>query len=552
MKIEIEGKVDCILENAARILERELTERGTDAAVVLSVDRALPAEAFCITRDGETVRIAGGDSTGVLYGCGRFIRLGEVAADEEISAPGKPVRGMYFAVHMNNFYHGAPLPEVTRYVEELALYGINMLTMNMHLFHFQSISDPECKAHLARLNAIYETARSVGMKTAVIVCANGGYLNTPDSIVFEGKVPRNWGSEICPDKPGAMETICRQFGEVFDALSNMDYLGLWPYDSGGCLCEACRPWGVNGFYRVAEPVAAEFRKRFPQGKVLLSTWLFDYNCGESGEFDAVYERMADGRLDFADMILADGAHVNGYFPQRVIDNPPDRPVISFLEISMRHGAPWGSFGANPMPEFIEAEWRRVEQTIDGGIPYSEGIFEDLNKFIWSQLCWSPERSVRSILEEYADYVAVPECAVAIAEAILKIENTGRREPVVPGDNRLILADSSLCVDVWQAMEQIDRMLPLAQRRSWRWRQLLLRSLIDAELAQSGGAPTTALGRAYDELIGLYFVTENSLWYVHPYEIEADHSGALQFIQHGPGLEDLCRRFDKNQGNDLLD
>ena len=551
MKIEIEGTADGVLKNAARILERELCERGIDTAVALSVDCALPAEAFCITREGEGVRIAGGDSSGVLYGCGSFIRQGLSVATGEVSAPGKPLRGMYFAVHMDNFYHAAPMEDVAHYVEELALYGINTLTTYFHIFHFTGINDPECVAFIERLNAIYEVARSVGMKTGVLVTANDGYLSTPPEIAFEKEVARNWGTEICPDKPGAIETITRQFGDVFDRLSNMDYLVIWPYDSGGCHCEACHPWGVKGFYRVAEPVAAEYRKRFPNGKVVVSTWMFDYNMGDTGEWDAFYKRLADGQLGYMDMVMVDGAHVNGYFPQRVIDNPLSRPVISFLEISMRVGSPWGSFGANPMPTFLQEEWDRVKNTIDGGTPYSEGIFEDLNKFIWAMFCWSPDRSVRSILEEYAAYIASAGCASDIADAVFKIENVGRREPADLEANRISLPDTRLCAEAWQDIERIDRKLPRVQRRGWRWRQLLLRARVDLELAQSRGAPTAALGRIYDEFYEMYHVTDRSLWYVHPYEVE-DVDGELRFIQNGRSIGDICKRFNPNQDHDLLD
>ena len=554
MKIQIEGKADCLLENAARILERELTDRSIDAAVTLSVDSTLPAESFCITREDEQTSIVGGDSNGVLYGCGRLIRQWpNVDFSGEVSIPEKSFRAMYLATQMDNIYHAGPLSVIQRYIEELALYGINTLSLCTHLFHFQGFSDPECQAYLDRLNALYDTARRVGMKTCLAICPNDGYLNTPESMAFEGKVPRNWGTEICPDKPGAMEQIRSQFRDVFNHLSEINYLILWPYDGGGCHCEVCRPWGVNGFYRVAEPVAEEFRTCFPQGKVILSTWMFDYNCGDHGEFDAFYHRLADGRLDFMDMMMADGAHVNGYFPQRVLDQPPDCPVVGFLEITMRHGAPWGSFGSNPMPAFLEEEWNRVKNTIDGGTPYSEGIFEDINKFIWSQLCWSPDRPVRSILEEYAVYVASAECATEIADTMYKIEKVGRREPADLETNRILLPDTRFCAEAWQVMERIDRKLPRTQRRGWRWRLLLLRARIDAELARSGGTPTAALGRAYDELREMYCVTEKSLWFVCPYEVRADPgSGELRFVQPGRGLEDICERFDKEQDEQLLD
>jgi len=561
---------DRVTASAARIFVRELADYsrqsvlavarhdGKSPAVALETDATMPAESFRIVRESDTLaRIIGGDARGVLYGCGRFLRRCRFEEDnvvfpesEAVSTPGKPFRGMYFAVHLHNFYHAAPLDVVIRYVEQLALWGINSLFTYYHPFHYNGINDPACREFIDRLNALYDAARAVGMTTGILVTANDGYLNSPRELRYVGEVPRNWGAELCPHKSGATELIRRQFAEVFEHFTDIDYLNLWPYDSGGCLCEKCRPWGVNGYYAICEAVAAVFREKCPGKKIVLSTWMFDYNCGECGEWDAFYERLRAGRLDWADLIMADGAYVNGYFPQRVIDEPIGKPVINFTDISMRTGCPWGSFGANPMPAFLQEEWNRIADTIDGGTPYSEGIFEDINKFIWAQLCWSPKRSVRDIVREYCASEVSPDQADVITGAIVKIEKVGRREPLgwtgsnsVPQElgNRLVLQDTTYCEEVWRMLERVDRALPLHRRRCWRWRLLLLRSLIDVELARSGGAPTPALGRAYDELFEIFHVTDDALWYIRPYEVEQAGDGSYRFAQHGWKIADILTR-----------
>lgn len=55
--------------------------------------------------------------------------------------------------------------------------------------------------------------------------------------------------------------------------------------------------------------------------------------------------------------------------------------------------------------------------------------------------------------------------------------------------------------------------PLA-RKAWRWRILLLRAELDAELAESGGAPTRKSERCFQELTRI-FHADGAEWAVHP-------------------------------------
>ncbi|MBT3374549.1 MAG: hypothetical protein HN742_37500 [Lentisphaerae bacterium] len=557
------GSGSPVLDAAARILARELHERfGTDTqpvssaegngpTIVLSTIADLPEEGFRIRpASGGGVHIEGGDARGVLYGCGRFLRgcrLGprgiQFPASEISSSPGKPIRGIYFAVHMHNTYHVAPTEDVTRYIEELALWGINTIAVYYHMFHYKGIDDPAACAFIDRLNAIFEAARAVGMKTLVLVTANDAYLNSPEPLRYVGDVPRNWGTELCPSKPAARELLLKQFREAFERFPDVDYLNIWPYDSGGCLCDTCAPWGVKGLYPIAEEIARAFRETHPQGKVVLSTWYFDYNCGEWGEWETFFDKNGSGELEWVDLVMADGAYVNGYFPRQLLEHPISKPVIGFLEISMRTGTPWGSFGANPMPGHIASEWARMKDTIQGGTPYSEGIFEDVNKVLWAQLCWDPDRGVDAILEEYAAYEFSPDCAGEVARALRGMEEVGRREPIAEGTNEIVLKDTTQIDGVWAAIDAVDRALPLERRTSWRWRLVFLRASIDVELKRSNGTPTPGLGRAYDELFRLYGLDEDAMWFVRPYEVvwQQDTNGEreLHFLQRGKQIGEIC-------------
>ena len=79
------------------------------------------------------------------------------------------------------------------------------------------------------------------------------------------------------------------------------------------------------------------------------------------------------------------------------------PLLNFPEISMWGNWPWGGVGANPLPARFQRLWDQVQHAVQGGFPYSEGIYEDMNKAVVAQFYWDAGRSAR------AAPVRCPEC-----------------------------------------------------------------------------------------------------------------------------------------------
>lgn len=566
ISIPATAQENAIVRNAARILARELSDKGgisiqagddagADKIITLQIDPLLGPEVFQIISGESNLVISGGDGPGVVYGCGRFLRkcrLGretfEFPESEGPSAPAKPWRGMYFCTHNYNYYQIAPMPEVATYIEQLALWGINAICVLYHKFHYQGFDDPKAQEYAERLKNIFEVGKSVGMKSVLLMTANDGYLNSPEELRYDGNVARNWGTELCPSKPAGLEAIKKEYIEVFEYFENLDAFVIWPYDSGGCLCDGCRPWGVNGYPRLAKEVAKLFKERHPHGAFVLGAWYFDYNLGHNGEWDALFENL-EKDWEWVDMVLADGTWVNGGFPHEVLERPIHRPVISFLEISMRTGDPWGGFGANPMPAYIAQQWDLEKNLVQGGIPYSEGIFEDINKVIWAQLCWDPERAVHDIIEEYAlfEFACPEKYARRMADAIMLLEKAcphrfrGKKSPGWPGVD---LSCYDFVDEAWETISYLERSLPISARQRWRWRQVFLRALIDSERKAQGGKPTPAIGRAHDELERMYYYV-NDLTYpdVRPTRIVIDEAAAdlrLKEVSVGKSLGHYCQ------------
>ena len=120
-----------IVTRAVEIFQRIVRERAGvpvttsgvgDLTVRLAISPGIGKEAFRIDDlAGNVIGITGNDPRGLLYGIGKFLhasgyRRGEFLPGEwrGMSEPEKPVRGIYFATHFFNWYHAAPLEDITR------------------------------------------------------------------------------------------------------------------------------------------------------------------------------------------------------------------------------------------------------------------------------------------------------------------------------------------------------------------------------------------------------------------------------------------------------
>jgi len=480
--------------------------------VELAVAPGIGTEGFRIEdRVGGGVRIVGNDERGLLYGAGKFLRNGRYGADgftpgtwRGTSSPQKPVRGIYFATHFHNFYHDAPVEEVQRYVEDLGLWGFNALAFWYDMrYAGAGIDDPAAVEFRARLRALGQAAKGIGLDVALIVVGNDSYTNAPVALRADASGMRGaiYPWNVCPSKPEGMNYILKVLGQEFDWAASLapHYVIVWPYDSGGCGCDQCRPWGSNGFLRATQAVAALARQKLPGTKIILSTWFFD-----EGEWQGLRQAFAD-RRPLVDFILAEGT---------ARSMPAGLPMVGFPEISMHATFPWGGFGATPLPRRAEQQWDLVRHASHGGFPYSEGIYEDITKAVIAQLYWN-DRPAEETLREYAAFEYSPAVADDVVRVIATLEQNHHMR-WWPGE----LAGVKLDLDwfpsrgaprqadpgaeeAYATVQRIDERLSPQARQAWRWRLLYLRALLDAELKANGGAPNARCKEAFAELIQIY-------------------------------------------------
>ena len=439
-------------------------------------------ESYQITEKNGAWCVVGSDELGLYYGVGKLLHSAKwgkdsfapVATDGVVSAA-CDFRAIYFAIHFYNWYQNAPIEELERYLEDLLLWGYNTIICILPIVNIDSFEDELFKASKANVRRVFTIAKKFGMKSGIIIDNNQGMRTAPHEldaeISFDLTFRGNAGRNLCISKPETVEYMRNIWTTSLEAFLDigLDYVITWPYDEGGCGCEKCRPWGANGYGNSVLMVGAEVKKYYPNAKLIVSTWAFDMPVSE-GEYEGLYKRLT-GDMAGVDYLMVD-AH--GEFPKYPLTHDIIKPIINFPEISMWGLGPWGGFGANPLCERFQRIWDSSKHVLSGGMPYSEGIYEDILKVQCGCYYWHPDRHYRDIIAEYINYEYSAEVTDDVLEMISYIEknhtHVAEHEP----------PELDIALRAAELAKSIDARLPEWAKTAWRWRILYIRAIVDGK------------------------------------------------------------------------
>lgn len=484
--------------------------RAAVAEGLIELPDRLGGEGFALSARGADPVVVGAlEPLGILFGIGDLLRRsaftnGDWALDpsSHVSSPDKGLRPIYFATHFGNWYCHASEGDLRRYLEDLALWGYNALVTWFDLHHYRSFDDGAAAwDRLTRLDAI---ARDIGLKVGRIAIANESFEGqAPPELRAVGRLAgTGYHTDLCPSKPEARALILadrRAFLERISETTSLDWLCLWPYDQGGCNCEQCSPWPAT-YMDLGKDIAELTAEILPATEIQLSAWWIGTH--RSGEDEVFFDRLHKGERWFSTVVvgtvelrrwLSDGRRL-----------PEDYRFLLFPEISMFDALPWGGRGGNPAPAKFAAEMAELGPFIGGAMPYSEGRYEDVNKALWAQFQWDPERDAADILEDYCRLEFGPRAANAGSRLLFDLEK---------GTHDLATASSRYrqALDLEGAMEGWGL-------SGWRWRVVRARAAIDA-LRWEVDAPNTTDERraaATDELRQIYNHLQHDI-YLHDEE-----------------------------------
>lgn len=474
------------------LLRERVAERLPDAVfsdgaeigalkIRLSVDASAgKPESFRIAETDGTWQITAADERGLYFGIGKFLHTAKWSEEglqptptAGTVSPNGAFRALYCAMHLYNYYYNAPTEVIARYIDDLLLWGYNTVVCVLPIVNVDSLEDPEYLRSVGRAREVLAHTRRRGMQTGLILAANQMPLKAPHEFDNDGSFDLtfrgNHGHNYCISKPGALDKLRELWLAELGAFSDIgiDCIVTWPYDEGGCGCEKCRPWGGNGYPRACRAMYDTARTVYPDVRMILSTWAFDVPQSE-GEYEGLFSKL-DGELSFADSLMID-AHRE--YPAYPLEHPPVKPVVNFPEISMWGLYPWGGFGASALPERFQRIWNDGKKIVSGGMPYTEGIYEDIIKIQFSGYYWDPDRPYKDTLAEYISYEFSPDVVPEVKEIIACIELNHtriaeRKQPDFEAAHR-----------AYRLALTADAKLSERAKRAWRWRILYIRALLD--------------------------------------------------------------------------
>ena len=123
--------------------------------------------------------------------------------------------------------------------------------------------------------------------------------------------------------------------------------------------------------------------------------------------------------------------------------------------------------SNPQPAYYAKIHNRFAPLTDGFLSYSDGVHDDVNKVIWSQMSWDPSKDVRDVMVEYARLFFGHAISEQVADGILALE----RNWVGPVEEN---GGIETTFAFWKNLENQNPGLKL----NWRWQQLIMRAYYD--------------------------------------------------------------------------
>lgn len=519
--------------NSAKKLLRKYAKKYDNdetAAVFFAEDAACVGDQYHILVDDGVICIRANTTVGFNCGVGYLLRHQQDCIENQSVSMASNFRAVYFATHFFNYYHEAPIEELCEYLESLALWGQNTLCIWFDMHHYDSITCEDAQVMIDRCRRMFVKARELGMKTSLTHLANEYYKGAPKALLAQnstesGKYFRAlcgfFGMELCPSSQMGEAYLLRSFDELLSCFDDVgiDYIMLWPYDQGGCTCDACYPWGGNGFYQIAKKKTEIAKRHFPMIQTIYSCWMFD--AFTNGEWDAALDIIQrDG--DWIDALMV---NIHSPLPQRLSDI--SKPIVSFPEISMTYAVPWGGFGCNPYPRLLSQQFQKTGSLTRGGALYSEGIFDDINKVVSLMLMQNAYLDPCEIIREYCAYHFSADYADAITDILMRLETTLPRRTLVSGVihcdypsgkpsevHTYVIENGNAIEAIAHDMMTVDNQVPDEIRNSWRYRQVFLRAIGDRELFRNNGVPNETTDAIYSDLVEMYH-SKNAFYFVAP-------------------------------------
>ncbi|MHC4528710.1 MAG: hypothetical protein ACYS29_12615, partial [Planctomycetota bacterium] len=440
----------------------ELAKQGYGPGEVFSVPEKAEAYAVWIDRskrDGATVCLAGYDGRGVLYAAGRLLRQLDMGRDSVeldgdfgvATAPKYALRGHQVGYRpKTNAYDAWDIKIWEQYFRDIVAYGANAVE-----FVPPESDDSDDSPHFPK--------PKLEMMTAMSQLADDYDLDV-----------WIWYPVVDDDDldERAIAKALRVREKVFKKLPRIDAIFVPGGDPGEVY--------PDQLFALMESLKKVLNKYHPKAQMWVSPQGFDFDGDAPGYLKVFYEQMAK-----------EPAWLDGVvFGPQVADNlkvlreklPSQYPIRRYPDIThcldAQYQVPdWDPAfhltlyrePINPRPLGYAKIFREWDQYTVGFITYSEGVNDDVNKFIWACLGWDPDMKVEDILRDYSKYFISGRYAEKFSDGLLGLERNWQGP----------LLTNVGVYETLKIFQQMERDATPQEKLNWRFQLALYRAYYDA-------------------------------------------------------------------------
>ncbi len=413
---------------------------------------------FVTEEDRVRLVVLGSDERGEFYGMAWILRKAEIregsieipeSLDGISMTPEYSLRGHQLGYRdKNNTYSAWQKEDFEAYIQDLALFGANAIELlppktDDNLYSATFLQDP------------YEIMKEV---SAII------HSYHMDVWLWYPNVGKDYTDWSCIDAE------LKEREKVFAEIPYLDAI-LVPLGDPGSL------WPAAAF-RLTEQFVRIMHKYHPHAKVWVAPQHFQ---PEPGWYDEFYEEIAkepdwvDG-VCFAPWEQHTVSEMAERLPKKYRENIRNYPDVSHNTNCQFPVPNWdfafaltsGREGYNARPRQMKHIHNLIEPYTTGTITYSEGIHDDVNKFVWVDQDFDSKRQVEETLEDYVRYFIDPDMVSPLTEILLSLEDNWTGP----------IAENESIDSTYQKMIETDRHAPEKVKKNYRYQMVLLRVLTD--------------------------------------------------------------------------
>ena len=458
------------MEFLQKLLSEEFKARGCECPVKVSFveEPGMAKERFVIAQEGDNVTITARRKRGLIFGLGRLLRKLEIKDGKaslacDISgdfSPRMPIRGHQLGYRGNNNTYDAWTPaQFRRYQLEMMFFGTNIAE---HV--------PDESGNCSELMPIPPNEMLVEVSR---ICA---------------ELDMDLGLWYPVDEKQPIDEAHDERERIFKSLPRLDYVFIPGSDPGRL--------PPDELFARGEDYAGLMKAVHPGSEMWISAQMPHNSPWWPGQFKAELEK----EPEWLDGVIMGPNHA--FSTERLRRITPSRygvrlyPDITHnvrceypvhYNLDDWHYAMASTLSresVNPRPREFQMLHRQTRGFLTGSVSYSEGVNDDVNKMIWTDMDWfGNDIQLRETLEDYARLYLWGADPARAADGIFMMEMNWQGDPAEnPGIDD--------CLALWEDL--LAKTPSLAG--NWRFNLLLFRAKCDAFVRQKRLFELAAIAR----------------------------------------------------------